>query len=367
MTELQTGGPKLYSVELDREPSHPEWDRFVDSAPGGHHVQTSRWAQVKAVLGWDAARVVVRNNGEIVSGGQVLLRRLSRLVTIAYAPRAPLVAEAHPASLAPLLRGVDELARVERIVHLKLQPGIDDPGVASALRARGFQPSDLAPGPTATTRVDLADAPERILARMRSGARSNIGKARRKGVTVRAGNEADLASFVELVKATSQRQGFPAYPADYYEAMWHQFSGDGHARLLVAERGDRVLSAVFLIGWGDSVIYKMGGWSGERTSVHPNELTHWEAMRWAQAGGYRYYDLDGIDPTAAVGLLEGESLDTTGLGVTHFKLGFGGEVVLFPGAYDFTFRPILGTAIRHVLPRLNRWTWLVQRLLGRER
>ena len=35
-------------------------DEFVATTPGGHHAQTSRWARVKRVLGWDAARLIVR-------------------------------------------------------------------------------------------------------------------------------------------------------------------------------------------------------------------------------------------------------------------------------------------------------------------
>src|SRR5437660_780880 len=70
----------------------PEWDAFVDRAPGGHHLQTSLWAQVKATQGWWPIRLRLQRAGELVGGCQLLLRSVWK-GTIAYCPRGPVMAD----------------------------------------------------------------------------------------------------------------------------------------------------------------------------------------------------------------------------------------------------------------------------------
>ena len=72
-------------LEIDRGDHNAEWDAWVASAPGGHHLQTSRWAQVKALAGWRAVRVIVRADGRIAGGCQMLVRDLPLSRRVAYA------------------------------------------------------------------------------------------------------------------------------------------------------------------------------------------------------------------------------------------------------------------------------------------
>ena len=72
------------AVDLDfrvqTDLADPEWDSFVERTPGGHHVQSSLWAQVKAVVGWLLLRVIAVRDGVIVGGAQILTRPITYLV-----------------------------------------------------------------------------------------------------------------------------------------------------------------------------------------------------------------------------------------------------------------------------------------------
>lgn len=352
-------------VELARDVLDPDWDTFVD-AVGGDHVQTSRWAEVKATVGWSSLRVVLRSDGELIGGCQLLLRRLSPIGAIAYASRGPVVAGNHPERLEAVLGAVQEVAKRQRLVLVKLQPPVGASAVGPRLEQRGFSASRLGTAPSATVRLDLRQPPDVLLAGMRPSLRSNIGKARRKGVTVRMGTSADLEHFMTLVEETARRQCFSPYPARYYEALWESFAGDGRALLLLAEREGRPLSAVLLVEWGGTVTYKMGGWSGERGGVHPNELLHWTGIEWAIRAGHRWYDMEGINEEVGMAIAEGRDPGPAARqGVTHFKLGFGGEVVVSPSAYDYSPIPLVAAAVQRLYSVAGRRSWLVGRLLGR--
>jgi peptidoglycan pentaglycine glycine transferase (the first glycine) len=353
-----------YQVEVSREVSNPEWDAFVEATAGGTYQQSSMWAQVKAVMDWRCARIVLRREGRIVAGCQILLRPVPWAGAIAYVSRGPVVADHDPHALKVLFGALDDLAKEQRIHYLKLQPPPDRHDMAVLLKAQGFVESSLQAATTITVRVDLSRSTEALLGGMRRNARTNIRKAQRLGVLVRQGGEADLEAFGRLVEATSRRQGFLPYPQRYYEQMWRAFAAGGHAQLLVAEHDGVVLSSNLLLSFGESVVYKMGAWSGTRSRIRPNELLHWIGMQWGQEHGRRYYDFDGINPTVGRALLAGGGPPAAAAeGVANFKLGFGGDLVAFPVTYDQAYWPLFAGVLRRLAPQLHQLEPLARRVL----
>src|SRR4051794_39623342 len=91
----------MWFTEIDEEPTHPAWDDWVATVPGGHHLQTSGWGYVKADAGWRATRILVRDGGQIVGGCQLLVRSV------------------------PLIGAIGYDARRRRILLLKVQPPVN--------------------------------------------------------------------------------------------------------------------------------------------------------------------------------------------------------------------------------------------------
>lgn len=52
-------------------------------------------------------------------------------------------------------------------------------------------------------------------------------------------------------------------------------------------------------------------------------------------------------------------------GLEFFKLGFGGEVVIYPGTYDIAYGRVTAPVLRRALPHAGRLTPLAHRLSGR--
>jgi len=354
-------------VTLSRSAVDPEWDTFVSATSGGHHLQTSLWAQVKATVGWRAARVVVRRADRIRGGCQVLIRPLPIGGSLAYVPRGPLTADPGERMLQAILTSVRDLAQREGILYLKIQPPVDRGDMESELLARGFRRSGLEAAPTATVRVDLRGTPERLLHDMSPTRRRNIRRAERSDVRVRAGGTEDLPAYYRTIRATAQRQGFVPYPARYYEQLWRSFSPSGQAMLMLAEHRDRVVASLLLIAFGDTVLFKMGGWTGEHRELRVNELLHWRAMLSPRDRGFRWYDLEGIAPDVAIAIRERRARMSRTYGTTRFKLGFGGCVTLFPPAFDTPCAPGLGHGVMWLSPRAARWQSLMHWTVGRRR
>lgn len=347
---------------IERDPD-PGWDAFVEAAPGGSHLQSTGWAQVKRAAGWEPGYILAREGGALVGGCQLLTRRISFLGPVAYVPRGLLTASGHSEVDEPLTEGLLTAFRRYRYLFVKLQPAEHGEATAARLRGRGWVASSVPVAPDATTRVIAEGSDEELLATMRSSTRRQIRAARASGVTVRVGGLDDVETFGRLVDATGRRQGFGGYPAAYYRTILTAF-GD-RARLLLGELDGEAYAGTLLVLFADTVSYVFGGWAGERPEVHAPKLVHWEGIRLARDLGYRYYDLNGIEPRVAAGLLAGGKVaDTPGL--EQFKLGFGGEVVLLPPTLDRSFHP-LGSGIQRMAPLVSRQKRLATVMLGMRR
>jgi len=342
-----------YVLNTSFELEDDAWDAFLAATPGGHHTQTSRWARLKALAGWRPARVIARCDGTIVAGAQMLMRTLRGVGGVAYVQQAPLAAVWSPTLMRELIAALHRLARSCRIHYLSLQAPATNP-CCEHLTLMGFRPSPNSPWDRATTRIDLSSEPEAILARMKSNTRYNIRLAQRQGIVVREGSESDLATLYQLLSATARRQGFEPEPEPYLRCLWELFGPPGQARIFLSEYEGESLSAALIIAFGDTVLYKRSGWHGNTGRLRPNELLQWTVINWAKANGYRYYDFEGIDLEAAHAVLKGEDIpESVRQSARGFKLGFGGEIVLFPETYEYFYNPIVRHLYDAIKPQIN--------------
>lgn len=111
-----------YHIQISEMVADPQWDTFVADTPGGHHVQTSLWAMVKASLGWKTSRMIMRNDGRIVAGSQLLIRHFPVLGSVGYVAKGPLC-KAEDSKLAKLLiQQLLRIGRAHRCQLLAIQP-----------------------------------------------------------------------------------------------------------------------------------------------------------------------------------------------------------------------------------------------------
>jgi lipid II:glycine glycyltransferase (peptidoglycan interpeptide bridge formation enzyme) len=338
-----------HQVSVSTATADPAWDEFLESVPGGHHSQSSLWAQIKAFLGWRSVRVIVRDGTSIVAGGQILFRRARILGTLAYVAKGPVMAS-DDADLADLvIEQLREVAAANGAHILFMQPPNTGGETVHRLPRWGFRVSPIETGPTATVLVDLSQTLDDIMARMRKGTRKNVRRSARDRISVREGTEADLSTFHRLLVIGSQRRGFVPFQEEYFWRMWRSLAPHGYLKLFLAERKGEAVSAQLVLAFGDTAFAKQVGWSGYYGGSGPNEALDWATIKWAKSRGYKHYDLEGIDPTAVRALERGEKLpNALRQTPTFYKLGWGGQARLLPQTYCYLFNPLLRIAYNKV-------------------
>jgi lipid II:glycine glycyltransferase (peptidoglycan interpeptide bridge formation enzyme) len=347
-------------------PGH-EWDQFLLRTPGGHHIQSALWAEVKSATSWKPLRVVVRHEGTIVAGIQTLLRRIG-LWHVAYAGGGPVFGTEDPEVRRLLLDRLLKEARKRRVLYMVVQPVREDPEFSVRLTKAGFWRSGAELISKATILLDITKSEEELLADLRKRHRSRIRHASREGVKVFECGPADLPTVYSLMQDRAQRKGFPVDSLQTFQGLWNVMQPGGHMHVTLAEADGEISATLIALGWGDTVYWKRGGWNGKHGHLGVNEAQHWESILWAKHQGYRRVDLEGIDYECAREVLFGEkaSYDIS-KSPNFFKLGFGGSLVLNPEAREYVFPPLLRYAYHVLFPRIRSsrlLRWLIDRLRG---
>jgi lipid II:glycine glycyltransferase (peptidoglycan interpeptide bridge formation enzyme) len=339
--------PLSATYHLPSSISPTEWDDHL-LTHNGHLLQSWAWGELKSRFGWTTQRVCADE-----AAAQMLFRRLPLGFTIAYIPKGPMVDWTDPTQCHTLFAILHAEAQKHRAIFLKVEPNLVLGATPSAsersashltavnfLTQAGFTSADTIQ-PRTTLIVDLSGDEDKILAAMKQKTRYNIRLAEKKGVTVRQGNAADVATFYKLALVTAQRDGFGVHSLDYYQATYDLFAPDRCA-LLIAEFAGEPLAALMAFCQGQEAYYFYGASASEQRNLMATYLIQWEAIRWAKSQGCTRYDLWGI-PDADLATLEDEFEQRyDGLwGVYRFKRGFGGQWVQSIGAFDYVYNPLL--------------------------
>jgi peptidoglycan pentaglycine glycine transferase (the first glycine) len=314
------------------------WDAFVSDAHPGSYLQLSPWAEVKAVNGWSAVRLLADAGADGPVGGQVLVRRPRPLPwAFAYAPRGPVAARWSPAGAADAAAAFAEACRTTlrdragRVSHVRIDPELEangpadeDGAVRRALREAGFRPAPPIQ-PNATRIIDLSADEDALWGDLRKKWRQYVNKARSGGVTVVDGDGDRLPEFYRIYQETADRAGFLIRTEQAYRDVWEAFAPHGLARLLFAETKDgEPVATLLLVRCGTRVVEPYGGMTAAGGDSRANYLLKWEAIRSSREQGATSYDLWGL---------------ATG-GIAHFKTGFGGREVQYVGAWDLVLDPL---------------------------
>lgn len=341
-------------LQVTTDASDPQWDEFLANTPVGHHVQTSLWAQVKSLNHWRPIRIIARAGGRIIGGAQILHRSFTSFAGVAYLTKGPVVVDNNIALTKAIIERATWVCAQRHALLFAVQPANNAYELASYLTQSGFQPSALQLAPVASLILNLTLPLETILGNMKRQTRQNIRRGEQAGITVREGGENDLDAFYEFHAATSKRQGFHPYSKQYYEHMRATFEPRGHFKLFMTEWNREKISSLLVIPFGDTVLAKILGWSGAHPELRPNDCLFWNVIQWSKANGYRYFDFEGIDLDGAKAVLAGQPLPAS---LQHspdfFKLGYGGQVAIFPAAFEMIPNPLIHWAYKKASPTVG--------------
>lgn len=314
-------------IEL-KENDHRKYNDFVASQNTGSFLQAWEWGEMQR--SYNSSREVFRFGIEgpegLVAAGQVIKMPLFSGRYYVYLPYGPTLKETDDErTIDAFIQGLKKYfpGCVFIRIEPKFKPIYDLPGEKTI---------NIQPGRTLV--IDLRKSSGEILAGMHPKTRYNIRIAEKHGVridkqfVVQNGHGLYFKEAIDLILDTAKRQGYVTHPASYYEKMINFFSlhnpnSSVAVSVYKALYQEKLLATAIMIDFDGVRTYLFGGSSNAHRNVMAPYLLHYQAMLDASEQSRRWYDFDGLEQS------KGKEA-----GFARFKLGFGGEILEYSGAYD---------------------------------
>ena len=309
------------------------WDTFVsqNGPRSGRFLQMWDWGAFQQSVGRKVMRVGFVEEEELVAVAQCILFSLPVGKRYLYCPRGPILESEFVQPASDLDEGFELLKKRERVAFIRFEPSFE-PSVF--LRPKPVH-ATIHLHPTHTLLLNLSPSQEELFANFHQKTRYNIRLAQRHGVQIHCSSDPKaLVSVWPLFEQTAKRGKFQLHEQAYYAHMLETLSKEKnvHAFLTIASYQDQPVAATMSIDCAGTRTYLHGASSDSFRHIMAPYLLHWQLIEAARAHAMDWYDWWGIMP-------EDATPDHEWSGITRFKKGFGGELVIYPGTYDYVFNP----------------------------
>lgn len=292
--------------------------------------QTLQWEKLQNSLNSRSWKIGIKEGKALIGFALVFEKKLPLGFRWLHLPRGILADSA--AARKAILEKITEIAEKEKMVFIRFDWQKD-----SEITAKELQAAHTTHFPQTTLILDLKQSEEKLLAQMKPKGRYNIRVAEKHGVVIRESHSAsDAKIFAELLRKTTERDGFSGHPAYYYEKFLSELGKT--ASCFIAEYEGKPIAASICTFAGDTATYYYGSSNHEFRNVMAPYAIQWAAIRAAKARGYAFYDFLGIAPE--------DSENHAWSGVTAFKKKFGGEVIDYPASSELVLRKTAFSLIR---------------------
>jgi len=332
--------------------SPAEWDAVLAQFDDASVYQSWQFGQVS----WgddNVSRLVLRDKqGQLVSAAQVRILRVPVLpFGIAYVRFGPIWKlkrkDRNLARFEAGLKAVFQEYAVRRGLLLRLRPyGFEerDADMIPVLNSAGFvRTRGVHRKISKTIIVDLSPSVDELQARLKKNWRRSLRQSSRIGLEIAECFDGSLFDefgrlFWKMVETKKFKPGSNLHD---FVAMQETLPPNRRMRIALAmHEGRAVAGALTTTGFGQTSRGLLSASGDEGRALQAYYLLQWDELLWAKKSGYRFFDLNGINPI-------------TNPGVTHFKSGLGGDEATALGVYDIYNNPIYGAAL--LLERVLSW------------
>lgn len=223
---------------------------------------------------------------------------------------------------------LDKIARKHHALFVKIEPN----QTLSNLSGLGKLGFNLDNWPLLPSKTLILDLKKTTLESLPKDTRYEIRKAEEKGVVVEKSE--DIEVFYRLLEETMKIGKWNVPIHREVVALWKSFQPN-NSILLLPRQGMDVLGGCLIVWQGERAHYMYAALTRQGRANSAAYLTLFEAVKFLKQMGVTYLDLEGILDQRY------PSLTKNWQGFTKFKMGWGGTVQEFPGAFTRYYNPFI--------------------------
>jgi hypothetical protein len=270
-----------------------QWDDFVGGQKNSTIFHTAAWARtIREAYGYSPSYYVLEDSAGHFNAAMPIYQVHSaltgnRLVCLPFSD-----------SCCPLGSG-DEITLL--LSHVKKEI---EAGKASYLEIRGWPDGLPASQLGLESRdyhllyvLELETDASSLNEKFHDSVRRSIRQAEKRGVAVRmTQDESDLNLFYKLHVITRKKLGVLPQPHAFFKALYRHVISQKLGFTGLAESEGKVIAGVVFLNYKDTLYYKFNASDENYLQKRPNHLVTWEAIKYACAHNYRYFDLGRCSP-----------------------------------------------------------------------
>lgn len=309
----------------NRDISKDSWNEFLSRQTQANFLYSWEWGELHENLGNTIIRQGVYSDDRLVGVifGIVRNAKRGRYIEV---PGGPLIDWHNKKLVAHITEQITSIAKAHKAVFVRIRPQVEESeGMHDMLHSFGFKKSPMHLHSEHTNILDITDAEEVLLERMRQQTRYEIKRSHKQGLEVESSPAREaMKEFIEIQAQTAKRQGFVPSSSNFLMQLGETFADK--ARIYKAKKDGQVLNMAIIIFYGDEADYYEAASVPESRKYAGSYAILWHAIRDSRARGIKRFNFWGIaynnDPSHRYAR------------VTTFKRGFGGDDVTYTPAHD---------------------------------
>jgi len=158
--------------------------------------------------------------------------------------------------------------------------------------------------------IDLKKSENELWNNLKKKRRNEIRQGYRRGVKVTIIDESRLEEWINVYINTARRKGFSQLPRGLLLDLFDLKNTFFFAAIV----DNKIASVALIVNENNHLYWWVGGTDLKYQWYRPNDVLHWEIIRWGLENQFEYYDMCGL-------------VLNRGHGPTKFKLGYNGEII----------------------------------------
>lgn len=299
-----------------------DWKEVLKKFPEANFLQSPAYGKMHELLGEKVITEDFDGKGHIL----IIVRdaKRGRYLEI---PCGPLIDWNDKKVVQKVITKIKEIAKREKCVFARMRPQLPDNEKNSKLLLElGLKKSPMHLAAEHTVIIDLTQSEDQLLSNMRRQTRYDVRRAEKLGIKVEKSNdEAIFKEFRKVQADTAKRQNF--IPPNLKTLLAEREAFGENITIYVAktEENEPIAYGMIIKDGNEADYYEAASTPLNRKMPGAHALL-WQAIQDLKAEGYKRFNLWGIAPAGQP--------NHRYAGVTTFKTGFGGEIVVYVPAHD---------------------------------
>ncbi len=304
---------------------------------------TQAWfyGEWQEAMGRKVRRFEITDNSKTIGYFQVIKYPMPFKKSFLYIPHGPIFKTAlNEEFLKTFFEKLKEIAIEESAIFIRFDTNISakldfyfKKTPISAYHSVYFQPKD-------EWTLDIGESEEELLKKMHPKYRYGIRLAENRGVIIEIADDLEkyFEIFYKLLSETAKRNKFNLHPKNYYRTIFSNCAQNKDAFLVLAKYDKKIIAANFILLFGETAYFLLGGSSNEFKNVMAPHLAHWRGIVEAKNRGYKFYNFGAVDADNKKDFSAKGGPASGWGGISRFKKRFGGRLLEYSDSYDLILK-----------------------------